>query len=48
MPRIADYEKSIDAGAIADGCSCDPYNPLLGLQRGRIYEMVYLGTPGSI
>jgi tetratricopeptide (TPR) repeat protein len=28
---IADYEKSIDAGATADGCSCDPYNPLLGL-----------------
>jgi hypothetical protein len=28
---IADYEKSIDTGAIADGCSCDPYNPLFGL-----------------
>jgi hypothetical protein len=28
---IADYEKSIDAGANADGCSCDPYNPLFGL-----------------
>jgi hypothetical protein len=28
---IADYEKSIDTGATADGCSCDPYNPLLGL-----------------
>jgi hypothetical protein len=28
---IADYEKSIDLGATADGCSCDPYNPLLGL-----------------
>jgi tetratricopeptide (TPR) repeat protein len=28
---IADYEKSIDAGAIDDGCSCDPYNPLFGL-----------------
>jgi hypothetical protein len=25
------YEKSIDLGATADGCSCDPYNPLLGL-----------------
>ena len=28
---IADYEKSIDIGATADGCSCDPYNPLLWL-----------------
>jgi tetratricopeptide (TPR) repeat protein len=28
---IADYEKSIDTGASADGCSCDPYNPLFGL-----------------
>ncbi len=28
---IADYEKSVDAGASADGCSCDPYNPLVGL-----------------
>lgn len=28
---MADYEKSIDTGASADGCSCDPYNPLLGL-----------------
>jgi tetratricopeptide (TPR) repeat protein len=27
---IADYEKSIDIGATADGCSCDPYNSLLG------------------
>jgi hypothetical protein len=30
MPAIADYEKSIDLGAIADACSCDPYGPLLG------------------
>ncbi len=28
---IADYEKSIEYGATADGCSCDPYNPLLRL-----------------
>jgi tetratricopeptide (TPR) repeat protein len=28
---IADYEKSIETGANADGCSCDPYNPLLWL-----------------
>jgi tetratricopeptide (TPR) repeat protein len=28
---IADYEKSLDLGASADGCSCDPYNPLLAL-----------------
>jgi tetratricopeptide (TPR) repeat protein len=36
---IADYEKSIDTGATADGCSCDPYNPLLGLYaEGRRYD----------
>ncbi len=28
---IADFEKSIDTGATADGCSCDPYNPLIAL-----------------
>lgn len=28
---LADYEKSIETGAGADGCSCDPYNPLLWL-----------------
>lgn len=28
---IADFEKSIDLGATADGCSCDPYNPLIAL-----------------
>lgn len=28
---MADYEKSIETGATADGCSCDPYNPLLWL-----------------
>jgi len=28
---ITDYEKSIAIGATADGCSCDPYNPLLWL-----------------
>ena len=27
----ADYEKSIEIGASADGCSCDPYDPLVGL-----------------
>ena len=36
---IADYEKSIDTGATADGCSCDPYNPLVGLYaEGRRYD----------
>ena len=36
---IADYEKSIDTGATADGCSCDPYNPLLALYaEGRRYD----------
>jgi tetratricopeptide (TPR) repeat protein len=40
---IADYEKSIDAGADADGCSCDPYSPLLGLYRkDRRYDQVRL------
>jgi tetratricopeptide (TPR) repeat protein len=32
---IADYEKSIYTGVTADGCSCDPYNPLLGLYAER-------------
>jgi tetratricopeptide (TPR) repeat protein len=36
---IADYEKSIDLGAVDDGCSCDPYGPLLGLYgEGRRYD----------
>lgn len=36
---IADYEKAIDTGASADGCSCDPYNPLLVLYtRDRQYD----------
>jgi len=39
---IADYEKSIDIGASADGCSCDPYNPLVGLYaRGRRYDQAW-------
>jgi tetratricopeptide (TPR) repeat protein len=39
---IADYEKSIATGANADGCSCDPYNPLLGLyQKDRRYGQVW-------
>lgn len=28
---IADLEKSIEYGVSADGCSCEPYNPLLAL-----------------
>jgi tetratricopeptide (TPR) repeat protein len=28
---IADYEKAIEIGVTADGCSCDPVNPLLTL-----------------
>lgn len=28
---IADYEKSIEIGSSADGCSCEPYNPLLAI-----------------
>ena len=36
---IADYEKSVDFGATPDGCSCDPYNPLLALySRSRRYD----------
>jgi tetratricopeptide (TPR) repeat protein len=31
---IADFEKSIEIGASADGCSCDPYNPLVGIYDG--------------
>lgn len=39
---IADYEKSIDTGATADGCSCDPYNPLLGLyNENRQYDKAW-------
>jgi tetratricopeptide (TPR) repeat protein len=32
---IADFEKSIELSAAADGCSCDPYNPLLWLYTDR-------------
>ena len=36
---IADYEKSIELGATADGCSCDPYNPLIWLYtKNRRYD----------
>jgi tetratricopeptide (TPR) repeat protein len=39
---IADYEKSIDLGATADGCSCDPYNPLLALYiEGQRYDQAW-------
>ena len=39
---IADYEKSIDTGASADGCSCDPYNPLFGLYtQDRQYDQAW-------
>jgi tetratricopeptide (TPR) repeat protein len=41
-PSIADYEKSIELGATADGCYCDPYNPLLGLyEDGRQYDQAW-------
>ena len=40
---IADYEKSVDAGATADVCSCDPYNPLFGLYTNeRRYDQGWL------
>jgi tetratricopeptide (TPR) repeat protein len=39
---IADLEKSIDLGATADGCSCDPYNPLLArYTEGRQYDQAW-------
>jgi tetratricopeptide (TPR) repeat protein len=39
---IADFEKSIDLGATADPCSCDPYNPLLALYtEGRRYDQAW-------
>jgi len=39
---IADLEKSIDLGATADGCSCDPYNPLLWRYTdGRRYDQAW-------
>ena len=39
---IADYEKSIDLGATADPCSCDPYNPLLALYAAsRRYDQAW-------
>ena len=39
---IADYEKSMDTGASADGCSCDPYNPLIGLYaENRRYDQAW-------
>jgi tetratricopeptide (TPR) repeat protein len=40
---VADYEKSIDAGAMSDGCSCDPYNPLLRLySESRRYDQSWV------
>ena len=39
---IADYEKSLDLGATADGCSCDPYNPLIWLYtNNRSYDQAW-------
>ena len=39
---LADYEKSIDLGATADPCSCDPYNPLLYIYTdGRRYDQAW-------
>ncbi len=39
---IADLEKSIYLGATADGCSCDPYNPVLALYtEGRRYDQAW-------
>jgi tetratricopeptide (TPR) repeat protein len=39
---LADLEKSIELGAPVDSCSCDPYNPLLGLYTdGRLYDQAW-------
>src|SRR5580704_9079240 len=39
---IADYEKSLDLGATADGCACDPYNPLVSLYTdARQYDQAW-------
>jgi tetratricopeptide (TPR) repeat protein len=39
---IADYEKSLELGATVDGCSCDPYNPLIWLYtNGRSYDQAW-------
>jgi tetratricopeptide (TPR) repeat protein len=40
---IADYEKAIEIGATADGCSCDPYKPLVSLyaSEGRQYDKAW-------
>ena len=32
---VADYEKAIEIGTTADGCSCDPYNPLVAYYVGE-------------
>jgi tetratricopeptide (TPR) repeat protein len=32
---ITDYEKAIEIGVTADGCSCEPFNPLLTLYDGE-------------
>jgi tetratricopeptide (TPR) repeat protein len=42
VAAIADYEKSIDLGATADPCSCDPYNPLIWLYtNNRSYDQAW-------
>lgn len=40
---IADYEKAIDIGVTADGCSCDPLNPLVTFYDGgsRQYDKAW-------
>jgi tetratricopeptide (TPR) repeat protein len=39
---IADFEKSIETGASADACSCDPYSPLVGLYaQDRQYDQAW-------
>ena len=39
---ISDFEKSIELGATADGCSCDPYDPLLRLYTdGKRYDQAW-------
>ena len=46
---IADYEKAIEIGATADGCSCDPYDPLVALYDGvsRRYDKGWAPCTGN-
>ena len=42
-PSVADYEKAIEIGTTADGCSCDPYTPLVAnyVSESRQYDKAW-------